>query len=340
MEYSSLQAASRALRLSMSRFLISRLLLLLLVGCHLPSAFAQDFESPIGPKWWPSEWGPEDQRGAANRITPEKVLQATKLIRTGKLYQLGRVYEKEMPLPEGRSLSLRIPATAGGPYGENQTVEIVDSVQGELGHVGTQLDGLGHVGVRLADDDYFYNGFKHSQFSTTEGLNKLGVENIGAIFTRGVLVDVAKYKHVDRLEPGYVVTARDIQETLKMEGIEITPGDVVVFRTGHGKLWMKNNDLYNSGEPGIDVEAARWLIEKKIVMLGSDTWANEAFPSPDKKTVVPAHQLLIIKNGIYSLENLDLEQLGTDQVYEFAFVFTPLKLKGAAGAPGNPIAVR
>jgi kynurenine formamidase len=316
------------------------LLTFVLLAAMSQGAFPEEAQTPIGPKWWPSEWGAQDQRGAANRITPEKILQGTKLIRSGKVYQLGRVYEDGMPLPEGRHLDVTIPPTAGGPYGDNQLIEVVDSVNGELGHVGTQLDGLGHVGVRLSDDDYFYNGFKRSEFSNPRGLTKLGVENIGVIFTRGVLIDIAKFKHVERLEPGYVITPKDLEETLKSQGVQVTPGDVVVFRTGHGKLWMKNNQLYNSGEPGIGMEAAHWLVQKKVVMVGSDTWANEAFPSPNKKTVVEAHQLLITRNGIYSLENLDLEQLSADNVYEFAFIFTPLKLKGAAGAPGNPIAVR
>jgi kynurenine formamidase len=313
--------------------------LVLLAALSL-STVAEDSATPIGPKWWPSEWGAQDQRGAANRVTPEKVLQGTKLIQSGKIYQLGRVYEDDMPMPEDRHFSVTIPPAAGGPYGDNQLMEVVDSVNSQLGHVGTQLDGLGHVGVHLKDDNYFYNGFKLSEFNRPNGLLKLGVENIGAIFTRGVMADIAKFRHVERLEPGYVITPDDIEKTLKSEGVSLTPGDVVVLHTGHGKLWMKNNSLYNSGEPGIGMEAAQWLVEKKIVMLGSDTWANEAFPSPDKKTVVPAHQLLITRNGIYSLENLDLEQLAADSVYEFAFIFTPLKLKGAAGAPGNPIAVR
>lgn len=326
----------------MVRNYLTRLIVISLVmwAAMLQSAFTEDTRTPIGPQWWPSEWGPLDQRGAANRMTPEKVLQGIRLIRAGIVYQLGRVYEEGMPLPEGRHIDLTIPDSPGGPYGENKVMEIVDTISGELGHVGTQLDGLGHVGVHLDDDDYFYNGFKGSEFNKSRGLDKLGVENIGVFFTRGVLIDIAKFKHVDRLEPGYVITTQDIQETLKSEGMEITPGDVVLFRTGHGRLWMKNNPLYNSGEPGIGLEAAQWLVQKKIVMVGSDTWANEAVPFENKNRVVEAHQLLIIKNGIYSLENLDLEQLGVDRVYEFAFVFTPLKLKGAAGSPGNPIAVR
>lgn len=324
-------------RLNMTRLIT---IISLALATMSPSVFAQDAQTPIGSKWWPSEWGAQDQRGAANRITPEKILQGTRLIRNGKVYQLGRVYEDGMPFPDGRHLNVSIPATPAGPFGENQLIEVVDNVDGQIGHVGTQLDGLGHVGVRLADDDYFYNGFKRSEFSQPRGLTKLGVENIGVIFTRGVLIDVARFKGVDRLQPGYVITPQDLEGALKSQGVKVTPGDVVVFRTGHGALWMKDNNLYNAGEPGIGMDAAQWLVDKKIVMVGSDTLANEAFPVPDQKTVVAAHQLLITKNGIYSLENLDLEQLAADKVFEFAFIFTPLKLKGAAGAPGNPIAVR
>jgi kynurenine formamidase len=298
-------------------------------------------QTPIGSQWWPSEWGPADQRGAANRITPEKVLQATKLIRTGKVYQLGRIYQEDIPLAGKRHFSLTILGSpTNGPTGENKMVSHDEMFSGEIGQVGTQMDGLGHVGVRLPDDDYFYNGFKRSEFSTARGLEKLGVENVGVFFTRGVLIDVATFKGVDRLEPDYEITAKDIEGALKSEGIEITSGDTVFIRTGHGKLWMKDNGLYSSGEPGIGLAAAQWLIEKNIVMVGADNWGIETFSPRSKSREGEVHQWFITKNGIYHLENLDLEQLAADRVYEFAFVFAPLRLKGATGSPGNPIAVR
>lgn len=302
---------------------------------------AESNQTPIGTKWWPSEWGLGDQRGAANRMTPEKVLQAIQLIRVGKVYQLGRVYEEGMPLAGGRHFVMTIPGSpTSGPVGQNMMVSHDEMFSGEIGQVGTQMDGLGHVGVRLPDDDYFYNGFKRSEFSKSRGLEKLGVENIGVFFTRGVLIDVAGYKRVERLNPGYAITSKDIQETLKSEGVEISAGDMVAFRTGHGRLWMKDNSLYGSGGPGIGLEAAKWLIGKKVVMVGSDTWGMEVFPSENKDRPVEVHQWLITRNGIYTLENLDLEALATDKVYEFAFIFAPLKLKGASGSPGNPIAVQ
>ena len=146
---------------------------------------ADQDETPIGPKWWPAEWGPTDQRGAANRLTPQRVTAASRLIQSGKIYSLGRLYEHGMPLPGKRHFSLTIPGSpTGGPSGKNQGVYHDDLFSGEIGQIGTQLDGLGHVGVRIDGDDYFYNGYRRSQFGTAYGLEKLGIENVGVFFMR------------------------------------------------------------------------------------------------------------------------------------------------------------
>ena len=298
-------------------------------------------ETPIGPRWWPSEWGAEDQRGAANRLTPQKVEEAARLIHSGKVYQLGHVYESGMPLAGKRHFSLTIPGSpTGGPDGENRIVYHDEMFSGEIGQIGTQLDGLGHVGVRMAGDDYFYNGFRRSEFGKPYGLEKLGVENIGVFFTRGVLADLPAYKGVPRLKVGEAITADDLEGALKREGVAVAAGDVVLVRTGHGQLWMKDNDAFNKGEPGLGMAAAQWLCGRKIVLVGSDTWATEVVPPENKNRPFEVHQLLLTRNGVYNLENLDLEELAGDRVYEFAFIFAPLRLKGATGSPGNPIAVR
>jgi kynurenine formamidase len=298
-------------------------------------------ETPIGPRWWPSEWGAGDQRGSANRITPKKIQEAGRLIRDGKMYSLGRLYEYGMPLFGKRHFSLTIPGSpTGGPDGENKMVYHDEMFSGEIGQIGTQLDGLGHIGVRVGDDDYFYNGFKLSELGKAYGLEKIGIENAGPFLTRGVLADVAGYKGVERLQPGEVISEEDLQGALKKEGVRITEGDVVLLRTGHAKLWMVDNDAYGKGEPGIGMAAALWLCSQKIALVGSDTWATEVVPHENKNRPFEVHQLLIVRNGIYNLENLDLEELARDKVYEFAFIFAPLRLKGASGSPGNPLAVR
>jgi hypothetical protein len=117
---------------------------------YLAPAQAQGTDaSPIGAQWWPSRWGPEDQAGASNWITPEKILDAIRLVRTGKVYEIGRVYEAAMPNFGERAFSLRIPgAPTGGPFGRNLVIWNDEFLATEIGQVGTQFDGLGHIGSR------------------------------------------------------------------------------------------------------------------------------------------------------------------------------------------------
>jgi len=115
---------------------------------------------------------------------------------------------------------------------------------------------------------------------------------------------------------------------------------VVIFHTGWGSLWIKDNAKFNANAPGIGLEAAQYLVDREIVMAGADTWSVEVVPNPDASLAFPLHQLFIAKNGIYIFENLLTEDLARDNVYEFAFIFAPLRLKGATGSPGNPLAIR
>jgi kynurenine formamidase len=320
-------------------------LLIALAAMHfpgrVPSKEQEKDETPIGPKWWPSEWGADDQRGAANRMTAEKVLEANRLIKTGKVYQLGRVYERGMPLPGKRTFSLTIPGSpTRPPEGKNGLVSFDEMFTGEIGQIGTQLDGLGHVGVHVGNDDLFYNGFKRSEFADAFGHKKLGVEHVGVFYTRCVLLDVARARKQERLPSGYVIMPSDLQACMEMENVAIHAGDAVFIRTGHGLLWMKDNKAFEDGEPGIGMAAAKWLSDKKIVLVGSDNFAIEVVPSEDKERPFPVHQWNLVRHGIYHLEIIDLEELARDKVYEAAFIFAPLRLKGATGSPGNPIAVR
>ena len=285
--------------------------------------------------WYPSRWGAADQRGAANRITAAKVLEAKNLITRGTMYQLGRVYESAMPMFGTRHYSLRIPQ-AFGPMGSNQTVYHDEIVSAELGQVGTQFDGLGHLGI----GDLFYNGNNRNEFAKAEGLTKLGIENVGAIATRGVLIDVAAYKSVPQLAGGYEITLADVQGALKRQGTEIRSGDIVLVHTGWGSLWLTDNTKFVANAPGVGLAAAQFLVDREVVLVGSDTWATEVVPNPNPALQFPVHQLLLARNGIYIFENLATEDLARDNAYEFAFFFAPLRLKGATGSPGNPLAIR
>ena len=302
---------------------------------------SENQETPIGPKWWPSKWGADDQRGAANLLTEKKVLEAKQCITAGKVYQLGRVYEHGMPIPGKRHYSLTIPGLpTGTPGGKNGLVHNDELVSGEIGQIGTQFDGLGHVGVRVGSEDIFYNGNKLSEFGDTYGLKKLGVENAGPFFTRGILLDVAGHKNVRMLPTGYAISAEDLRDCLKETNLTIRPGDIVLIRTGHGQLWMTDNKAFAEGEPGLSLAGANWLSKQQVALIGSDNWAVEVVPSENPDRPFEVHQWLLVRNGIYVLENLDLEDLAHDKVHEFAFSFAPLRLKGATGSPGNPVAIR
>jgi kynurenine formamidase len=288
-----------------------------------------------GDRWYPSRWGAEDQRGAANRMTAAKVLEARDLIQRGTVYPLGRVYESGMPMFGTRHFSLRIPQAFPLP-GSNAGVYHDEIVSGELGQIGTQFDGLGHFGI----GDLFYNGNRAGEFARPDGLTKLGIEHVGPLVTRGVLIDVAALKGTAQLGASYEITAADLQGALARQGTAIRPGDVVLIHTGWGALWMKDNAKYLQSSPGLGLAAAQFLADREVTVVGADNWGVEVSPNPDASLSAPVHQLLLARNGIYLHENLATEALARDAAYEFAYVFVPVPLEGATGSPGSPIAIR
>ncbi|WP_420565215.1 cyclase family protein [Thalassobaculum sp.] len=316
------------------------------VGSGGSDQLAQAQTSSTEP-WWPSRWGADDQAGASNWMTPEKTLQAASQIKEGKVYKIGRMYEAGMPMFGARVFSVRIPgAPTGGPYGQNNLIYNDEFLATEIGQVGTQFDGLGHIGVVAGDaankaDQKYYNGFDGSIVSGAYGLGKLGVEHVKPFFTPAHLIDVHGSLG-EMKDAGYEITLADVQGALSKQGMsegDIRSGDAVFFNTGWGSLWMKNNDRFNSGCPGIGMEVARWLIEKEISITGADTWPTEVVPNPDPNLAFPVHAELITKNGIFNHENLFFDELIADGKYRFVYVFAPMPIKGATGSAGSPIAI-
>ena len=298
--------------------------------------------------WWPSRWGANDQAGASNWITPEKVLASVKQVRTGKVYELGQPYNRSMPLGYGRSYMLTIPASpTHGPLGSNQLVAHDEFLAASIGQVGTQFDGLGHIGqrMRMADgsiQDVFYNGVTREEMRDPYGLKRLGIEHVKPIVTRGILIDVAGLKKVPTLPAGYEVTVADVRAALQRQGIDeasIAPGDAIFFNYGTSSGWTDESKRVAGPPSGIGLEVARWVIAKQATMVGSDAGGTEA-PPRDSTQAFPVHHELIARNGIFNMENMRFEDLVADRVYEFLFVFTPLRLEGASGSPGRPIAIR
>lgn len=221
-----------------------------------------------------------------------------------------------MPIIGTRSYSLKL-LPGGQALGDNGNIGNDEFVAAEIGQVGTQFDGLGHVRAEMIMSDgskerVFYNGFTGEDIYAQGGLVELGVENIKPILTKGILLDIAGYKGVERLDSNYEITVSDVEGVLSMQGLSTEDnafGDAILFRTGYGALWYDNPDLYNSDCPGIGVDVAKWLVDLKITVTGGDTYSTEISTNPDPSLLGPVHQELMTKNGIFNIENLYLEEL-------------------------------
>jgi len=332
-------------------------------------AAAQEFnDKPLEENWWPTEWGPDDKVGAPNRTTPEIVLEAVKLVKQGKTATLGKLYARDIPFFGARGWRLNIPGTpTGGPFGSNGLVFHDELVTTEIGQVGTQFDGPGHIGVRTSQGDLFYNGrnreeaYERGGGNMVMGMGDLGVEHVAekGFVCRGVLLDAPKHRGgplpipTSTNSPG-IITADDVKAMVQAAGIdEIGEGDCVFLYTGHGDLW-KNSEWpslspeekaerakkFVSGEPGFGTSACAYFAERKIILTGGDTSANDAQPVGEVEgEAVPCHQQLQARHGIWNIENLDFEPLLRDGVSEFLFVWAPLRIVGGTGSPGNPVAL-
>jgi hypothetical protein len=290
--------------------------------------------------WWPhAQWGAADAAGGSNWITPEKVLRATALVKSGRIIELGHVYERGMPLNGSRSYNIFIPSfPTHGPILERGVVFNDEYVASEIGQVGTQFDGPGHVGqrVKMADGTetfVFYNGVPAAEMRGPYGLRRNGVENVKPILTRGIYVDLAAYKGVATMPGTYEITVADVRGALAKQGLkesDIEPGDALLFNIGWWRLWpdpkIESAPHAHAGRELID-----WIIARKPSMIGSDS----NFDGPEAQV----HTELTMKNGIWNLENMNFAPMANETTYRFMFVFTPLPLKGATGSPGRPIAV-
>lgn len=343
----------------------------LLLAGFVSTAIADN--NPVDEKWWPSEFGADDQAGATNYITAEKRMAAAALVTKGEVATLGMPYHLRTPVFPGRLYSITIPG-GGNPThdlawsGDNYRQTFMDElVTAQIGQVGTQFDSLAHPMIQVKgkqeegweDGNYFYNGVRLEDVGGPYGMKKLGTENVGSFFTRAIIIDMVKLKG-ENLPIGYPITMEDYNAALEMAGIEdAEQGDVVLFRTGWNDLWRGNmektqdqaiadNNTFNSGGPGISPEVCDHLAERKISMLGADNWGIEpynftgegdwAVAFGDVKDWAYCHMNLSVRRGIYLFENLDLKDLGERGPGEFLFSWAPLKLVGATGSPGNPIA--
>ena len=309
-------------------------LIITAIAGPLPSASAQSWSPPPRDERCPSKWGAGDELGAVNHMGPETVLRAARLIREGRVIELGQVLSSDMPLGGTRHFDLYMKPTRMSPEsntrGSNEEIIVA-----EMGQVGTQFDGFTHqtIGADL------YNCIDQNEVMTRSGFTRLGVENIGTLMTRGVLIDVAALKGVAVLPERYEITVDDLQQALDRQQVALQPGDAVLIHTGWGTYWDTDGDRFSANGPGIGIAAGEWLVEHDPMLVGADNVPVEVSPNPDPELSTPVHQIMLVINGIHLVERMKLNELAAAGVYEFAFVVQPLKLKGATGSTVAPAAI-
>jgi kynurenine formamidase len=268
-------------------------------------------------------------------MKPSTVLRALRLVRSGEVVELGHVLNGAMPLFGARRFDLHTKRTVMNPQ-SNRRGSNEELVLTELGQVGTQLDGFAHQTIGSA----LYNCVDSDAVATRSGFSKLGIEKVGALVTRGVLLDVAALKGVQMLPDRYEITPGDLQEALRAQGLTLQPGDAVLVHTGWGRLWDVDVPRFVASCPGLGIAAAEWLAAQDPMLVGSDNWPVEVAPNPDPQLSLPVHQIMLAVHGIHLLENVKLDELAARRIYEFALFVQPLKIQGGTGSTVAPIALR
>ena len=303
--------------------------------------------------WHTSKWGKDDTLGAVNLITSDSVLAATKLVKTGKRYALGQVTSRETPAFGTRMFELfavshgSVFDGSGEPYKNNRMTTNDDWALVWFG-VGSQIDGLGHIGI----DHVYYNGNHVKDFFSPGGLKKLGTQDIPPIVARGIVLDIVAYfkekdpskvvtiNGLEMLKGGTAINQPEIDGALIRQGISLKSGDVVLLHTGYMELADEDRALYMKTIPGLGVGGALYLASFDPVAVGADTWGLEVIPFENKDNAFEAHLELIPKRGIYILENMVTRQLVTDKAWEFMFILGQARMQGAVQMIINPVAIR
>jgi kynurenine formamidase len=263
-------------------------------------------------------------------------------MKSAKVIELNFIWDRNSPL-----LGLNPPFTIALQTSHKQTKGMIpggiafaaDMMFFSGQHGAPTVDALGHI----SDNMKLFGGADAATSEDAAGLLKLGIEAYPKerFVNRGVLLDVARFKNMEALAAGYEITADDLEATAKAEGVEIQPGDSVLIRTGYGKFFEADKARYMGPRPGPGESAARWLASKKVFLTGDDQMTYEVFPQ--QGSIFPCHRILIADNGIYLVENMNLEELSRAlaeiKVYEFVLVLNPPRIRGATGMAANAFAI-
>jgi kynurenine formamidase len=293
-------------------------------------------------------WGPDDELGTLNLITPEKIVEASRLPRSGRVISLAIPFNAKgvQTGQSWRSNPIHLMAFDGGDahvQKGREGVRFADDYVIMPLQCATQWDALSHAWY----DHTLYNGYSAQEISSM-GARKLSIERVkNGITSRGVLIDVAHHRGVKWLDPSHGITPAELDEVARAQGVEVTSGDIVLVRTGWRRKFVeeRNPFTWNGHQPGINWECARWLHDHEVAAVCSDNSAVEHSPGELAEDYdLPMHMILLRDLGMMLGEIFDLEALSeacaADGVYEFLFVAPPLPVTGAVGSPINPLAIK
>jgi len=305
-------------------------------------------EISAGTNW--GKWGPDDQVGTLNYITPETIRSAARLIRQGKVFSLGLPIEPGAPCgkgADGRVFRYMVSTAQGAGQGPGFAE---DHLFTEV-HASSHWDGLAHMYAHGT----MYNGYDAEATVTWRGALKNGIhETANKLVTRGILLDIARHKDVRILPGDYLITPEDMDGAARRQGVAPRPGDVVLIHTGWMLTWHEQGKeaFWTSGSPGIGWGVSQWLKDARAAAVGMDTRNVEFMPCepeaacniglPDWR--LPIHVELLRNQGMMIGDLFDLEELAADcaadGVYEFLFVGQPLNILFGTGSPVNPLAIK
>jgi kynurenine formamidase len=290
-------------------------------------------------------WGDDDEIGTLNFVTPEKRVRAARLAKTGKNFDLGMPFDKDGPfLPGGFRINpvhvmTFLPSdTASAPDGMISADDMI--IMGL--QAATQWDSLAHVGY----EGLFYNNVPAGAVNSMAGATRNSfAKAVGHLISRGVLLDIARLKGVDRLADSYEITSADLSAAEERQGVRVESGDILLVRTGSYKWFLEGDKARFMGdEPGVGLDSCRWLHEREVAALALDNWACEVWPSQIPGANIPFHQVTIRDMGLTLGEMFNFEELAADceadGVWECLFCAPGLKVTGSVGSPITPMALK
>ena len=286
----------------------------------------------------PSPYGPEDTLGAANNLSADIVREAAGLVRDGEVYSLAIPTGPDTPAFGTRNYQIRISriySEEGVVRGANQANGNDDLLISWLG-IGTQLDGFAHAGV----DSHHYNNVPIEDVLRPDGVIKYSIHEVPPIVTRGVLLDIAADLGTELVPGGTAINRAELESAMVRQGTEIRAGDVVLLHTGSLQLIDSDPGAFMASVAGLGVEGAEYLAGLGVVAVGIDTWALDVIPGENAEERLPVHSALLVRHGVYILENVHTGELARDGAYEFLFVLAAPRFVGAVQSPVHPVAIR